>query len=216
MSKARIFATVLFLALLASPIVYKRVLARRETAGAKSNRDTAALASYGFHLRESATSSGIHFKHSAPTLDSRLDHIMPQIASMGAAVSVVDFDQDGWDDFYVTNSGEDSHNALYRNMHDGTFRDVAKETGLADVNSRETGVSMGAVWGDYDNDGYEDVLIYKWGKPELYHNDGGKRFTRVTEQAGLPPWVNSNTAIWFDYDNDGKLDLFLGATTPKT
>ncbi len=44
---------------------------------------------------------------------------------MGAAVSVVDFDQDGWDDFYVTNSGEDSHNALYRNMHDGTFRDVA-------------------------------------------------------------------------------------------
>ncbi len=69
---------------------------------------------------------------------------------------------------------------------------------------------MGAVWGDYDNDGYEDVLIYKWGKPELYHNDAGKHFTRVTETAGLPPWVNANTAIWFDYDNDGKLDLFLG------
>ena len=74
---------------------------------------------------------------------------------------------------------------------------------------------MGAVWGDYDNDGYEDVLIYKWGKPELYHNDGGKHFTRVTEQAGLPPWVNANTAIWFDYDGDGKLDLFLGGYYPE-
>ncbi len=118
-------------------------------------------------------------------------------------------------DFYVTNSGEQSRNALYRNMHDGTFRDVASEVGLADVNSRETGVSMGAVWGDYDNDGYEDVFIYKWGKPELYHNDGGKHFTRVTETAGLPPWVNANTAIWFDYDNDGKLDLFLGGYYPE-
>ena len=58
--------------------------------------------------------------------------------------------------------------------------------GLADVNQPGTGVSMGAVWGDYDNDGYEDFLIYKWGKPELFHNDGGKHFTRVTEQAGLP------------------------------
>ena len=84
------------------------------------------------------------------------------------------------------------------------------EVGLGAINSKETGVSMGAVWGDYDNDGYEDVFIYKWGRPELYHNDGGKHFTRVTEQVGLPPWVNANTAVWFDYDNDGKLDLFLG------
>jgi enediyne biosynthesis protein E4 len=210
MNKARLLAAVLFVGLLASPIVYKRVLAHRQTAVASNDREAASLASYGFYLHETAAAAGIHFKHRAPKLDSRLDHIMPQIASMGAAVSVVDFDGDGWDDFYVTNSGEGSHNALYRNMHDGTFRDVAAEVGLAEVNSRETGVSMGAVWGDYDNDGYEDVLIYKWGKPELYHNDGGKHFTRVTDQAGLPPWVNANTAIWFDYDKDGKLDLFLG------
>ena len=78
-----------------------------------------------------------------------------------------------------------------------------------------TGVSTGAVWGDYDNDGFEDVFIYKWGKPELFHNDGGKHFTRVTEQAGLPAWVNANTAIWLDYDNDGKLDLFLGGYYPE-
>jgi hypothetical protein len=135
---------------------------------------------------------------------------MQQVASMGAAVSVVDYDRDGWADIYVTNSGEGSHNALYRNLGNGTFRDVAAEVGLADVNFPGTGVSTGAVWGDYDNDGFEDVLLYKWGKPELFHNDGGKHFTRVTEQAGLPKWVNANSAVWFDYDGDGKLDLFLG------
>jgi hypothetical protein len=215
MSKARIFATVLFIGLLASPVVYKRVVAHHQAPTDTGNRERTALADFGFSMHECAAASGIHFKHKAPTLDPKLAHIMPQIASMGAAVSVVDFDRDGWADFYVTNSGEGSRNALYRNMHDGTFRDVAEEVGLADVNSRETGVSMGAVWGDYDNDGYEDVLIYKWGRPDLYHNDGGKHFTRVTDQAGLPAWVNANTAIWFDYDNDGKLDLFLGGYYPE-
>lgn len=210
MNKARLFVAILFVGLLASPIVYKLVLSHRAAGGRGNAQDPNSLTSYGFRLRECAQSSGVHFKHTEPTLDPRLNDIMPQIASMGAAVSVVDFDRDGWADFYVTNSGEHARNALYRNMHDGTFRDVADEVGLAAINSPETGVSMGAVWGDYDNDGYEDVLIYKWGKPELYHNDGGKHFTRVTEQAGLPPWVNANTAIWFDYDNDGKLDLFLG------
>jgi hypothetical protein len=135
---------------------------------------------------------------------------MPQVASMGASVSIVDFDRDGWPDIYVTSSKEGTKNALYRNMHDGTFKDVAEEMGIADVNRSGTGVSMGAVWGDYDNDGYEDLLLIKWGKPELFHNDGGHSFTRVTEQVGLPQWINANTALWFDYDGDGLLDLFIG------
>jgi hypothetical protein len=135
---------------------------------------------------------------------------MPQVASMGAAVSIVDVDRDGWLDIYVTNSGEGSHNRLYRNLGDGTFQDVAQALGVADVNQPGTGVSMGAVWGDYDNDGYEDLLLYKWGRPELFHNVQGRGFTRVTAPAGLPPWVNANTALWLDYDRDGHLDLFIG------
>jgi hypothetical protein len=87
---------------------------------------------------------------------------------------------------------------------------MATEMLVADVNQVGTGVSMGAVWGDYDNDGYEDLLLYKWGKPELFHNDGGKSFSRVTDKSGLPAWINANTAIWFDYDRDGLLDIFLG------
>ena len=198
---------------MAFPLVYKRLQTRSRPAMAVD--PSTALARYGFHFQEAAKAAGIDFTHTAATFDPRLRHIMPQVASMGAAVSIVDFDRDGWPDIYVTNSGEGSRNALYRNLGDGTFRDVAAEVGLADVNQPGTGVSTGAVWGDYDNDGYEDVLIYKWGKPELFHNDGGKHFTRVTEQAGLPQWVNANTAVWFDYDHDGKLDLFLAGYYPE-
>lgn len=205
----QIAVTVFFLALLCVPFAYKRA-----NGGIKSRKGFAdpavAMARYGFFLHEASRESGIDFKHSAPHLDPKLNHIMEQVASMGAAVSVVDFDRDGWPDIYVTNSGENSRNALYRNLGNGMFEDVAAQVGLADLNRPGTGVSTGAVWGDYDNDGFEDVLVYKWGRPELFHNDGGKHFTRVSEQAGLPGWVNANTAVWFDYDNDGKLDLFLG------
>jgi len=168
-----------------------------------------ALKRYGFALQEVAHQSGIDFTHHAPTLDHALDPIMPQVASMGASVTVADFDHDGWPDIYVTDSGEGSQNRLYHNNHDGTFTDVAAKMGVADLNKPGTGVSMGAVWGDYDNDGYPDLLVYKWGKPELFHNDGGKGFTRVSDQAGLPAWVNANSATWVDYDNDGKLDLLI-------
>ncbi len=208
------FVTLLFVALLCAPLVYKAISTRR-AASVSGGDSSTALARYGVSFRESAKASGISFQHSSPHLDPKLNHIMQQVASMGAAVSVVDFDRDGWSDIYVTNSGEGTHNALYRNMGDGTFRDVAAGVGLADLNQPGTGVSMGAVWGDYDNDGYEDVLIYKWGKPELFHNDGGKHFTRVTEQVGLPAWVNANSAVWVDYDHDGKLDLFLAGYYPE-
>jgi enediyne biosynthesis protein E4 len=204
---AKILLAVVFAGLIISPLVIKRFASRRSDA--KLDRKS-ALARHGFCLQEVSHPAGVSFVHQAPTLDPQLDHIMPQVASMGASVSIVDFDRDGWPDIYVTTSKEGAKNAFYRNMHDGTFKDVAEEMGVADVNRPGTGVSMGAVWGDYDNDGYEDLLLIKWGKPELFHNDGGHGFTRVTDQVGLPPWVNANTALWFDYDSDGLLDLFIG------
>jgi hypothetical protein len=206
---ARALLALFFIALLATPFVIKRISAGREADKSKTDAAT-ALARHGFYLEEVSHSAGINFIHQSPKLDPKLDPIMPEVASMGASVSIVDFDRDGWPDIYVTNSAIGSRNALYRNMHDGTFKDVAGEVGLADVNQPGTGVSTGAVWGDYDNDGYEDLFLIKWGRPELFHNDQGHGFTRVTEQAGLPPWINANTAIWLDYDGDGLLDLFVG------
>jgi hypothetical protein len=203
---ARILLAIFFVGLLATPAIIRRV-----SAGETAHLDkSAALTRHGFYLEEVSKQAGVNFVHQAPALDAKLEGIMPQVASMGASVSIVDYDRDGWPDIYVTNSKIGSKNCLYRNQHDGTFKDVAGELGIADVNQAGTGVSMGAVWGDYDNDGYEDLLLYKWGRPELYHNDGGHGFTRVTEQAGLPKWINANTAVWFDYDGDGLLDLFIG------
>lgn len=204
----QIFITILFVALIATPLVLKQVRAGQEAQkGTFSAAE--ALSRYGFQFQEVSKEAGIEFTHQAPTLDARLNHIMPNVASMGAAVSIVDFDKDGWQDFYVTNSGEGSKNHLYHNLKNGKFEDVAEAMGVADVNKDGTGVSMGAVWGDCDNDGYEDLLLYKWGRPELFHNEQGKGFRRVTEGSGLPTWMNANSAIWFDYDHDGKLDLFL-------
>jgi hypothetical protein len=206
---ARTLLSIFFVALLVTPVVIRRVSAGRASARVKLDAN-AALLRHGFYFQEVSRAAGIDFVHQAPTLDPKLDGIMPQVASMGASVSIVDFDRDGWPDIYVTNSKEGSRNALYRNMHDGTFKDVAPELGIADVNQPGTGVSMDAVWGDYDNDGYEDLFLIKWGRPELYHNDHGHGFTRVSEQAGLPAWINANTAVWLDYDGDGLLDLFVG------
>ena len=203
----KIFLILLFAALLATPFIIQRW---NSSESASSVDKETALKRYGFYFEEVAKKSGVDFEYTSLKLDPKLDNIMPQIAAMGAGVSVVDFDKDGWSDFYLTYSGESSLNALYRNNQDGTFTDVAKDFGVADINSKENGVSMGAVWGDYDGDGFEDLLIYKWGKSQLFKNDGGKGFTNVSDAVGFPNWANINSGIWFDYDRDGKLDFMLG------
>ncbi len=212
---ARPVLALVFLLMLATPALIRRfgsgtVLAPGSSAAAADPR-----ARYGFQLTEASKASGLDFVHEAPTLDPKLAHIMPQVASMGAAVSVADIDGDGHPDLYVTNSGEGSKNRLYRNRGDGTFEEIAARLGLADLNHTETGVSMGAVFGDYDNDGFEDLFLYRWGRPELFRNDRGRGFTRVTDAAGLVKWANINTAVWLDFDRDGRLDLFLGGYYPE-
>lgn len=164
---------------------------------------------YGFFLDDVTDDLGIDFVHQRPIVDGKLNHIAPQIASMGASASVVDFNADGHQDFYLTNSEFGAQNALYKNFGNGTFIDVAGEMGIADLNNREVGASMGSVWADFDNDGYEDLFLYRWGKPVLFKNNAGESFTEVTD-AGFPEHVNANTATWLDYNNDGLLDLFLG------
>lgn len=165
----------------------------------------------GFHFTDVAAQAGVNFVHHKPTLDPKIDNIAPLIGSLGAGVSVSDVDNDGWPDLYFTNSRFGFPNALYINRGDGSFVDVARAAGVADVNRPGEGVSMGAVWGDYDNDGLEDLLIYKWGYLQLFHNLGNRRFADVTASAGLRQWMNANGAVWFDYDRDGLLDLYVAA-----
>ena len=162
-----------------------------------------------FHLRESAREHGIDFRHQNVALDKKLDNIAVQIAGLGAAVSVVDADGDGWPDIYATNSAFGKPNALFVNLHDGRFAERAAEAGLADANREGEGASMGSIWADYDNDGRLDCYLYKYGYPQLFHNEGNLRFTDVTQAAGVRRWMNTNGACWIDYDRDGLVDLYV-------
>ncbi len=142
--------TLLFIGQLTAVWALNREWRIAEDRGAEDSVKT-----YGFHLRECAKECGIDFTHESPNqLDKKLEHILPIIASMGASVTVVDFDRDGWPDLYVVTSREGGKNRLYRNNRDGTFTDVAEKMGIADLNQPGTGVCQGAVWGDFDNDGY--------------------------------------------------------------
>ena len=133
--------------------------------------------------------------------------------TMGPGVAFFDYDNDGWMDLFMVNSGSSDFynpavppkNALYKNNRNGTFTDVTDAAGVA--GGREFG--MGCAIADYDNDGYQDILVTAYGRCTLYHNNGNGTFTDVTARAGLaaPGWTTS--AVWFDYDNDGRLDLFL-------
>ena len=201
-----VWATLFVAATAAIPVL------NRQTAVSAGPSDSSAR--FGFRLQDVARDAGVDFVHQAPTFDPQLSHIMPQVASTGASVAVADFDRDGWQDFYLTNSAENSQNRLYRNTGDGRFTDVAAQLGVAEANRSGTGVSMGAVWGDYDNDGYEDLLVYKYGRPLLFHNQAGKGFVEVGERAGLPASVNANSATWLDFDRDGRLDLFIAGYWP--
>jgi len=165
----------------------------------------------GFVLRDATAAAGIHFVHHRPTFDPKIAGVEPHVAAVGASVSVTDFDGDGWPDLYFTDSRFGEPNALYRNRGDGTFEDVAAAAGVANLNRPGEGVSMGGVWGDFDNDGREDLLVYRYGYLSLFRNVDGKHFQDVTERAGLHRWMNSNGAIWLDYDRDGLLDLYVTA-----
>lgn len=168
-----------------------------------------ALKRYGFTLTESAKALGVDFTHTAPKLDPQLEPILPRVADMGAGVAVGDYDNDGWPDLYVTRSGENDKNALYHNKGNGQFEEVGEQLGVADLNKDGTGTSQGALWGDLDGDGWEDLLVYKWGAARLFKNDQGKGFTEVSASANLPKWMNANAATLVDYDKDGKLDILL-------
>src|SRR6266511_4252064 len=121
---ARIVTVIFFLALLATPIAMKRLAAWREV-GKSKLESSQALARYGFYFQEVALASGINFVHHAPTLDHKLDHIMPEVAAMGAGASIVDFDRDRWQDIYLTYIREAPSHCLNRNPGDGPFNAVA-------------------------------------------------------------------------------------------
>jgi enediyne biosynthesis protein E4 len=155
----------------------------------------------------SSAASRISWVHTA---GKSAEKYLPE--TTGAGCAFLDYDNDGWMDIYLVNSGKCDfynpnsplRNALYRNNRDGTFTDVTEKAGVAGK-----GYGQGVAVGDYDGDGFPDMYVTQYGRSILYHNNGDGTFTDVTQKAGVaaPGWASS--AVWFDYDNDGRLDLFV-------
>jgi hypothetical protein len=142
-------------------------------------------------------------------------HHLPETCGGGGLF--FDYDNDGWLDIYLVNSGPSDfytpkapiRNALYRNNGDGTFTDVTEKAGVACGRMGHFG--MGAAAGDFDADGWQDLYVTNYGRNVLFRNNGDGTFIDITGKSGVaaPNW--STCATWFDYDNDSKLDLFVSS-----
>jgi len=139
------------------------------------------------------------------------------LETTGTGVAFIDYDNDGWLDLFFVNgttlegfpADKAPINHLYRNKADGTFEDVTVRAGLA-----ASGWGQGACVGDYDGDGYDDLVVTYFGQNRLYRNRGNGTFEEVTRPAGLesargarPRWGTG--CAFLDYDRDGRLDLFV-------
>jgi enediyne biosynthesis protein E4 len=158
-------------------------------------------------LVDITASTGINFEH----LSSPEAKFIAE--SMSGGVALIDYDRNGWPDIYFTNAqsvdmalhGKKARSALYHNNHDGTFTDVTDKAGVG-----FPCWAMGAVVGDYNNDGWPDLLVTCLGGVVLYRNNGDGTFTDVTKSAGLgidAGWATG--AAFGDYDSDGWADLFV-------
>jgi hypothetical protein len=151
-------------------------------------------------------STGIKFEHVSSSDKKYI------VESMGGGVALIDYDRDGLPDIYFTNAptvemalaGKKARGALYHNNGDGTFTDVTDKAGVG-----YPCFAMGAVVGDYNNDGWPDLLVTCLGGVVLYRNNGDGTFTDVTKQAGLRDTQYATGAAFGDYDNDGWVDLFV-------
>jgi ASPIC/UnbV protein/VCBS repeat protein len=158
--------------------------------------------------------AGARFLHHTRAFHGPYSDVLEMFTNGGAAVAVGDYDGDGRDDLFLTDSAEGAQSHLLHNegpAADGSprFRDVTAGSGVGGGNDADSIVSD-ALFFDADGDGREDLVVTRFGKPLLYRNLGGGRFRDETAGSGLDAFADTIAVIAFDYDRDGKLDLLFG------
>ena len=131
------------------------------------------------------------------------------VETLGSGGGFLDFDNDGWQDIYLIQSGARDADArppnrLFRNRGDGTFSQV---TGSG---TEDTAYGIGCTFGDYDNDGWTDIYVTNFGPNRLFHNRGDGTFEDVSRRAGVDDPGLSSSAAFADVNSDGWLDLYVG------
>jgi hypothetical protein len=173
----------------------------------------AALSFNGIQSRikftETGEKSGVRNIHQTRKFQGKHADVLGMFTSGGAASAVGDFDNDGDDDIFVVNSNQGTRHRLYRNDGGLKFTDVAEQAGVAGGNDPKS-ICADALWFDYDNDGWRDLLVARFGTPILYHNERNGKFKDVTALSGFGKFGNTIAAISFDYDADGWLDVMFG------
>ena len=154
-------------------------------------------------------SAGFNYRHTNRVFSNPYAKIMAGYTALGASAAVGDYDGDGLEDLFVTESAEGAPNHLYHNDGNLKFTDVGVAAGLAAGNDARN-ATADSLWFDYNNDGKPDLLVVRFGQNLLYQNLGGGKFKDVTVASGLTKRMNSITSIAFDYDRDGFVDLFIG------
>jgi ASPIC and UnbV/FG-GAP-like repeat len=160
-------------------------------------------------FEEIAEKAGLKRRHHTRTFQGRHADVLGMFTSGGAAAAAGDFDNDGDDDLFVTDSEVGTTNVLYRNDGHLKFTDITAEAGVGGGNDPRS-IVADALWFDYDNDGWRDLLVARFGTPLLYHNERHGKFKEVSAAAGMTRFANTIAAIAFDYDRDGLLDLLFG------
>jgi hypothetical protein len=160
-------------------------------------------------FQETTDQAKVKMRHHTRIFNGPYADVLRMFTSGGSAVAVGDFDGDGLDDMFVTDSDSGKRNFLYRNNGDGTFTEMAEKAGVAGGNDPKS-IVADALWFDYDNDGRQDLLVGRFGTPLLYHNEGTGKFKNVTDASGFTRFGNTIAVVAFDYDRDGLLDVMLG------